>query len=86
MKSKFNKILLVKKTTRYERMKDSDQAINPYVENVLKKNWYSLVNNVDITLKVRSCKCPHINCRVVLSNSIKKRQRSHNEKRLGCIT
>jgi hypothetical protein len=39
MTSKFNKILLVKKTTKYERMKQSERTFSPYIENVLMKVW-----------------------------------------------
>lgn len=39
MTSKFNKILLVKKTTKYERMKQSGRQFTPYIENVLMKVW-----------------------------------------------
>ena len=42
MSSKFNKILLVKKTTKYERMKQSGKSFSPYIENVLMKVWYPL--------------------------------------------
>lgn len=37
--SKFNKILLIKKTTKYERMKQSGRTFTPYIENVLMKVW-----------------------------------------------
>ena len=40
MTSLFNKILLVKKTTKFERMKSSGRAFSPYIENVLMKVWY----------------------------------------------
>jgi len=39
LSSKFNKILLVKKTTKYERMKQSGRTFSPYIENVLMKVW-----------------------------------------------
>lgn len=40
MSTKFNKILLIKKTTKFERMKQSGKSFSPYIENVLMKVWY----------------------------------------------
>jgi len=36
---RFERILLVKKTTKYERLKTSGQKMTPYMENVLMKAW-----------------------------------------------
>lgn len=38
--SLFKRILLVKKTTKYERMKVAGKKMSPYIENVLMKVWY----------------------------------------------
>jgi hypothetical protein len=43
MTTKFKKILLVKKTTKFERMKQSGRIFSPYIENVLMKVWYIFV-------------------------------------------
>lgn len=45
MTSVFNKILLVKKTTKFERMKSSGRVFSPYIENVLMKVWYAFILN-----------------------------------------
>lgn len=44
MASKFNKLLLVKKTTKFERMKSSGKSFTPYIENVLMKVWEEAAN------------------------------------------
>ena len=37
--SMFKRILCVKKTTKFERMKMSNKKFSPYIENVLMKVW-----------------------------------------------
>lgn len=39
MTTKFNRILLVKKNTKYEQVKLSGRSVSPYIENVLMKVW-----------------------------------------------
>jgi len=44
MTSLFKRILLVKKTTKYERTKQSGKSLSPYVEKVLMKVWEEAAN------------------------------------------
>ena len=41
MSSPFKRILLVKKTTKYERMKMDGKSLSPYIENVLMRVWFA---------------------------------------------
>ena len=33
------RILLVMKTTKYDRVKASNKTVSPYIENILMKTW-----------------------------------------------